>query len=213
MREHNLLPQNINDYCIQCSSKETDLARGIFESTKDLPNSHMLIERIIGNLLAIFVSMTKTQNILEIGTFTGYSAAMMVSSIKTGRITTLEENVNYYDLSINNLYTVIKENKIQVINEEGIKWLKKYAGELFDIIFIDARKESFFNEIELLYNNLTLYGLLIVDNSLARGTVLNPVAEWQILTNNFNDIMCKDPRFRTVLLPIRDGLLISQKVS
>ena len=156
--------------------------------------------------------MLLNKSILEIGTFTGYSAAMISSGLKTGKIITLEEDINYYQLSVKNLFNEIKENKVQIINDEGIKWLKKYTGEQFDIIFLDARKEALSNNIALIYDKLSINGLLIIDNSLARGTVLNPLVERQRLTDNFNKRIVKDLRFRTVLLPIRDGLLIAQKV-
>jgi predicted O-methyltransferase YrrM len=183
--------------------------------TIEMPNSHMMIEKVIGNLLAIFVSMTESQNILEIGTFTGYSVAMMVSGLKGGKITTLEENKQYYDAALKNLAKEITNKKVKVFNQEGFEWLKQYHGEPFDIIFIDARKESFSDDeiIDEIYRKLSLNGLLIVDNSLARGTILNPIVEWQRLTDVFNRKIACNSRYRTILLPVRDGLLIAQKVN
>jgi caffeoyl-CoA O-methyltransferase len=211
MKAHNLFPKEINDYCISCTSKESEIAKKIYETTQELSNAHMLTGSIIGNLLATLVSLSRTQNILEIGAFTGYSAAMMASGLKTGKIITIEEDSNYYQLSIKNLFNLIKENKVQIIHDEGIKWLKEYTGEQFDIIFLDARKETFSNNIDLIYDKLSINGLLIVDNALARGAVLHPLVEWQRLTDIFNKKLVDDLRFRTVLLPIRDGLLIAQK--
>jgi caffeoyl-CoA O-methyltransferase len=212
MKEHTLFQKEINDYCILCSTDESKLAKEIYETTMEMPNAHMLVGKIVGDLLAILVSLTKTQRILEIGTFTGYSAAIMASGLRIGKITTLEENIENYQLSKKNLHIEIEKGKIQVINTEGITWLKNYTGKQFDIIFLDARKEAFSNDLDLLHNKLSINGLLVIDNSLARGAVLNPISEWQKLTDNFNKKIKSDVRFRVVLLPIRDGLLVAQKV-
>lgn len=214
MNKHTIVATSITEYCAFHSTDEPKIAKEIFTSSQKHPKSYMLVGKIVGNLLGILATYSKSKKILEIGTFTGYSAAMLASGLSKGTLVTLEESAENFKLASKNLRQFIGEGLIEVVNSEGLDWLGKYQGDAFDIIFLDARKESYVRgmHIELLYKNMSIHGLLIVDNSLAKGSVLNPEKEWQKLTQTFNKVIASDCRFRTVLLPIRDGILIAQKL-
>ena len=212
-RGHKIISPIIQEYCEENSSNEPLIAKTIFNSSRNLSNSHMLIGKIIGNLLRILISMSNGKNVLEIGTFTGYSAAMIASVLPVdGKLITIEECIDTYKLATKNLSKLINCGKISVINSEGLEWLSNYKGIPFDIIFLDARKETYIGKIELIYKSLSLNGLLIIDNSLARCAVLKPEKKWQVITNTINNQLSRDKRFISALLPIRDGIFLAKRI-
>jgi len=139
---------------------------------------------------------------------------MLLAGLSGGRLVTLEEDAETFGLASHNLEPLLTNGRLEIINAEGLAWLNTYEGDPFDMMFLDARKESYSDDtqFELLYRNLSIQGLLIVDNVLARGGVIEPTAHWQVLTQRFNSRLSADTRFRSTVLPVRDGLLIALKL-
>jgi predicted O-methyltransferase YrrM len=211
--ERRFIPDYILDYCAANSSYfDTDTA-AIYEKSMLLVNSHMLIGQILGMLVHIIVLAVKPKRVFELGSFTGFTSSLIATALTEGAVLiSSEENKNHYDLAAKNLQGYIRSGKVQLFHCDGMKLLSDSSFGTFDIIFIDARKESFCDKIGIIYSSLNTNGLLFVDNSLAGLAVFSPKKSWEILTKQFNETIKKDKRFKVVQMPIRDGLTLAIKI-
>jgi len=175
----------------------------------------MSVGEPIGQLLRFMVSTTKTKNILEIGTFTGYSALSMLEGLpkNQGKIITCEIDPDHAKFALENIKNHPNfNNRVTVMVGEALNSLKiiKEKNELFDLIFIDADKINNLNYYKYLVDNKLIKkgGILIFDNVLYRGKVAysENTDERSIYTRAFNEYVKNDQRTRKILLPIRDGL-------
>ena len=173
----------------------------------------MLSGHFQGRLLSMFSKMVRPQRILEIGTYTGYSAICLAEGLTAdGRLITidineeLEDSVRKYfeqsgfgdriDFRIGNATTIIP----------GLH-------EKFDLVFIDADKENYSRYFDLVIDNVNLNGIILADNVLWSGKVLDekPDKDTRAILD-FNDKVSKDSRVESVLLPVRDGIMMLRKV-
>lgn len=212
-KKHNIVPEKISSYCKSQCSSEAPIAEHIRKEAQHLPNSHMLVGEIIGSLLRIICSDPDTRHVLEVGTFLGYSAAMIAASLpKEAKLISIEEIHKFARIAKENLSKYTEKGKVEVIETEGAEWLDKYCGPTFDLIFLDARKEAFKDREEMLIDQLSIGGILVIDNSLARGKALHPEREWQQITHETNQKLSTNERLLVSLLPIRDGLIVARRV-
>ena len=165
----------------------------------------------------LFIKLNKIKNILEIGTFTGYSALSMgLAMPKNGNIICLDINKKTSESAKNFFKKANLDKKIKIILAPAIKSLKmlKNDKKKFDMIFIDADKENYKNyynlSLELLKNN----GFILIDNVLWKGDVIDP-SKNDKLTNiirEFNSFIKKDDRVEKTILPLGDGVTICRKI-
>ncbi len=208
-RIYHMFDENTLAYCQNHCSEESDCAKTIIEESRGHVKSSQAVGRLVGNLLRVIAGASKCRTILEIGSYMGYSAAMMATAMPPGgRLWALEEDESTYAQLCRNIRQNSLENSITPILAEGFAWLADYKGQ-FDLIFLDARKELYSNKLDLLYNRIVPYGVLAVDNTLAGGKVLAPTHDWEVAMAHFNRSLMKDPRFTVVQLPIRDGFAIA----
>ena len=212
-----LLGQMTNDeilgYCVDKSTPEPQIAKLIRINSNRLSNKNMIIGPLLGSLLRFLASDFNIKNALEIGTFTGYSAAAIATALpKHAKLITLEESKTNVEIAKNNLKDLINLRKVKIINTEGSKWLANYSGQSFELIFVDCRKEVFNHKEDLLINNLSKNGILLIDNAFAKGNVLHPKRDYEISMNNINQRLSHDKNLMVSILPIRDGILIARKV-
>ena len=165
----------------------------------------------------LFIKTINIKNILEVGTFTGYSALSMGLVIpKDGNITCLDINKETSEVARNFFKKANLDKKIKIILGSAMNTLNKLKDDkkIFDMIFIDADKENYKNyynlSLELIKNN----GFILVDNVLWKGDVADPNKNDQ-LTNvirEFNSFIKKDDRIEKTILPLGDGVTICRKI-
>lgn len=210
--ETRFIPEHILDYCTATTSDLEGITEAIYEKSIRLPNSHMLIGHILGMLVHIIVLATKPKRVFELGAFTGFTSSLIAAALTEDAVLiSSEENKKHYDVAADNLRVYIESGKLQLFHCDGMELLSGRSFGTFDIIFIDARRESFCDKLDIIYSRLSEKGLLFVDNSLAGLAVFSPQKTWEVLTREFNEAIKKDIRFKVVQLPIRDGLTLAIK--
>jgi caffeoyl-CoA O-methyltransferase len=171
----------------------------------------MMVGRQEGRFLEMLVFATQATSILEIGTFTGYSAIAMAAGLaKDGSIISLEVDPHHAQVSRGNIAAAGYESHISVIEGPALRSLDALQGP-FDLVFIDADKVTYDAYYEAVLPKLARHGLIIVDNTLQGGGVLpsvdDPHAGARAL-RAFNDKIVNDPRVVCVLTTIRDGVTL-----
>ena len=164
-----------------------------------------------------FIRTNNIKNILEVGTFTGYSALSMGLVLpKDGKITCLDINKDTSEVA-NNFFKKAKlDNKIKINLAPAIDSLIKLKNtkEKFDMIFIDADKENYKNYYNLSLELIKNSGFIIIDNVLWKGEVADPKKNDQLtnLIREFNSFIKKDDRIEKTILPLGDGITICRKI-
>ena len=165
----------------------------------------------------LFIKTNNIKNILEIGTFTGYSALSMgLAMPKDGKITCLDINKETSEAAKNYFKKSNLDKKIKIILGSAMNTLKKLKDDkkIFDMIFIDADKENYKNyynlSLELVKNN----GFILIDNVLWKGDVTDPNKNDRLtnIIREFNSFIKKDDRVEKTILPLGDGLTICRKI-
>jgi caffeoyl-CoA O-methyltransferase len=208
------ISQELEDYIEQHSAKEPELLAALNKETyQKILLPRMLSGHFQGRVLSMLSKLIRPINILEIGTFTGYAALCLCEGMQEkGQLHTIdikEELVDfqrkYFDKSPWGKQIVQHLGEaISIIPTLEIK---------FDLVFIDADKENYLNYYELILPKMNKGGIILSDNVLWSGKVLEPLQKNDLSTKillEYNDLLKNDPRVETVLLPIRDGLTVSR---
>ena len=208
------ISQELEDYIEQHSEKEPELLAALNKETyQKILLPRMLSGHFQGRVLSMLSKLIRPENILEIGTYTGYSALCLCEGMRENGV----------------LHTIdIKEELVDFQRKHFDKspWGKQIVQHLgeaidiiptldlkFDLVFIDADKENYLNYFELIVPKMNKGGIILSDNVLWSGKVLEPLNPKDISTKvllEYNQKLKEDPRVETVLLPIRDGLTISR---
>ena len=203
----------IEEYCINHSERETSLQKNIREYTyKNERYPQMLSGIMVGNFLSSLIKSIKAKKILEIGMFTGYSAASMVRALpKDGEIHTCE----HMDEHIETANGFFKQSKykdmITMHNGLAINTLEKFKINSFDFAFIDADKINYLNYYLRCMHLIKSNGIIVLDNMLWSGEVINPKTDDANKLREVGDYIQNDSRVTNMLLPIRDGLMVCIK--
>ena len=212
----NYINEHLEDYIIKHSQQEPRILKDLNRET----NLKVLQPRMIsgahqGRLLSIISKIISPAKILEIGTFTGYSTLCLSEGLtKDGRIHTVDINEELYDLQR-------KYFKKSPFNDNIIQHLGNALEVIptmdnnFDLIFLDADKNNYPEYLDVLISKLKIGGVLLSDNVLWDGKVLNPISEKDIPTKaivKYNKLLSQREDMDNVILPIRDGLTISRKI-
>jgi predicted O-methyltransferase YrrM len=176
----------------------------------------MMVGRTEGRFLEILVFCTQATRVLEIGTFTGYSAIAMAAGLpKGGSIVSLEVDHDHAKVARGNIAAAGLESSISVIEGPALRSLDALQGP-FDLVFIDADKVSYDAYYEAVLPKLAGHGLIVVDNTLQAGGVLESEAhphEGALALRAFNDKVVNDPRVVCVLTTIRDGVTLIRRAT
>ncbi len=208
--------KEIEDYCEQNSETENELISSLNRNTHaKVLNPRMLSGHLQGRLLAMFSKMINPSRILEIGTYTGYSALCLAEGLKpNGILITIDKNEelevlarSYFDKSpfVNQIEFIIG-NAMDIIDTVGTN---------FDLVFIDADKSNYLNYFEKVLPLVRKGGFVIADNVLWSGKVIDSTIKMDKDTQailDFNANVTADKRVTNLLLPIRDGLMVVQKL-
>jgi caffeoyl-CoA O-methyltransferase len=207
-----LNPEGIYEYAVsKAEPTEALLDELIVETKARMKNWVMLCGPLEGRFLKLMVQISQATKIIEIGTFTGYSALSMAEALpENGRLTTLDIDPDttafaksYFDRSKHG-------RKIDSILGPALESLKSLSGP-FDLAFIDADKPNYPHYYEAVLPKLKSGGIILIDNVLWGGAVLDPTTVDDIAITTLNDIIAKDERVDRVLLTIRDGLFLVRK--
>ena len=210
------ISEKLTEYISENSNEEPKiLARLNQETHQKILKPRMLSGHIQGRLLSMISKMNSPSSILEIGTFTGYGTLCLAEGLKKdGKIFTIDQNEEL--LKIQNKYFDESGKRNKIIQLTGnAKEILDDLNETFDLVFIDADKENYIEYFKLVSERLNNNGIIISDNVLWSGKVLDPSSENDEETNalvHFNKLLNEDKRFETVILPLRDGLSISRLI-
>jgi predicted O-methyltransferase YrrM len=208
------IKKEIQEYAERHTSAETELLKGINRDTHArIMSPRMLSGHLQGRVLSMFSCMLKPRHILEIGTYTGYSALCLAEGLQeNGKLITidineeLEEPVKKYFANAGMLDRIDYRigNALQIIPTLALKW---------DMVFIDADKENYSRYFDLVIDNVNLNGIILADNVLWSGKVLDqkPDKDTKAILE-FNRKVHEDGRVENVLLPIRDGIMVIRKI-
>ena len=180
-------------------------------------HARMLSGAIQGQMLRMFVQMINASQILELGTFTGYSAICLASALpENGHLDTLELNDELEDLILEGFERAEVDDKVELhIGDckETVLRLKE-EGKMYDIVYIDANKREYCEYYELVFDMIRPGGLILADNVIWDGKVCQdplPQDKQTFSIVRFNDMVSADPRVESVIIPLRDGLNVIRK--
>ncbi len=215
----------LNEYISAHTTPESEVLKTIARDTHvHILNPHMLSGHVQGRALAMLSHMIRPKRILELGTFTGYSALCLAEGLsKDGLLTTIEHNDELEDTIRRNLALSPLSDRIRLIIGDAKEILHSEADKreainsdaLYDLVFIDADKREYCDYIDLVYPLVPVGGFILADNTLWDGHIIDPAYDKDKQTvglRAFNDKIAKDSRFEQVILPIRDGLTIIRKI-
>ena len=210
----NFLDKNLEAYVQQHTEQEPELLQQLTRETHlKVLQPRMLSGAYQGRLLALISKLVAPQNVLEIGTFTGYSALCMAEGLQSnGRIDTIDVDEELSDMQ--RRYFDASGYGSQIVQHLGnaATIIPKLTGT-FDLVFIDADKEQYPLYFDLIVERVQAGGLIIADNVLWSGKVVTKDTDeaTQALVR-FNKKVVEDSRVETVLLPVRDGLTLLRKI-
>ena len=215
VKMNNFIKKDIFEYSEKYSQQEPEILQELNRETHlKILNPRMLSGFFQGRLLSIISKLIKPKKVLEIGTYTGYSAICIAEGMnKNGIIHTIDKNEELNTIQKKYFKKSGLENNIIQYNGCALDIIPKIE-EKFDLIFIDADKENYINYFNLVIDKLNNNGVILADNVLWSGKVIN--SEDHDLTTNvlreFNKNVNNDNRVETILLPIRDGISIIRKI-
>ena len=210
----NFLLEKIDNYVVEHSQQESTLLRDLSRETwQKVLNPRMLSGAFQGRILSMISKLIQPKNILEIGTYTGYSALCIAEGLpEEGMIYTLDINEELEDLQNKYFEKSGYRNKIKQFFGNAIEIIPTLDIK-FDLVFIDADKSNYANYFNLVINKMNSGGVILSDNVLWSGKVVESLNPKDIDTKallEYNLLLSSDERVETVLLPIRDGLTISR---
>jgi caffeoyl-CoA O-methyltransferase len=208
------LPEKIDNYVVNHSEDEPQLLQELSRETRQkIMVPRMLSGHFQGRVLSMISKLVNPKNILEIGTYTGYSALCLAEGMQeNGNLHTIDRNEELYDF----------QRKYFNKSDYGTN-IKQYVGnaldvistidDKFDLVFIDADKSNYPNYFHAIIDKMNSGGVILSDNVLWSGKVVEEIQPKDIDTPaliEYNKLLKNDSRIETVLLPIRDGLTISR---
>ena len=208
------LSQDLEDYIEQHSQKEPELLKTLNKETyQKILLPRMLSGHFQGRVLSMLSKLIRPLNILEIGTYTGYSALCLCEGIQdNGVLHTIDIKEELVDFQRKHFDKSPWGNQIVQHLGQAVDIIPNIDAK-FDLVFIDADKENYINYFELIVPKMNKGGIILSDNVLWSGKVVEPLHPNDLSTKillEYNHLLANDARVETVLLPIRDGLTVSR---
>jgi len=211
------LPEKIDDYVVKHSEDEPELLQQLNRETyQKILQPRMLSGHYQGRVLSMISKLVNPKNILEIGTYTGYSAICLAEGLqKNGELHTIDINEELNDFQRKYFDKSGYGKQIHQHLGDALDIIPK-LDKTFDLVFIDADKENYANYFHAIINKLNQGGIILSDNVLWSGKVLETKFKKEDTSTpaliEYNKLLKEDKRVETLILPIRDGLTISRKV-
>lgn len=210
-------PVLLDQYILNHISPEEDFLYELDRETHlKVLRSRMLSGHLQGQILSMISCMIQPKCILEIGTFTGYSALCLAKGLaEVGQLHTIEIDDELE--SIAQKYFVKSGLADRIFQHIGdAREIIPSIGQKFDLVFIDADKREYPEYYNLVFDHVRVGGFILADNILWDGKVVDPDAACEEQTRGileFNDLIQNDSRVRNVILPVRDGIMVAQKIA
>ena len=208
------ISQELEDYIEQHSEKEPQLLADLNKETyQKILLPRMLSGHFQGRVLSMLSKLIRPVNILEIGTYTGYSALCLCEGMQdNGQLHTIDIKEELVDFQRKHFDKSPWGRQIVQHLGEAVAIIPNLDMK-FDLVFIDTDKENYINYFEMIVPKMNKGGIILSDNVLWSGKVLEPLQKNDLSTKillEYNQLLKNDPRVETVLLPIRDGLTVSR---
>ncbi len=210
-----IIDDAIGNYAKARTRSEPELLRRLMEETSKTFGAGMLTGRVEGRFLKMLVQLSGARNVLEIGTYTGYSALSMAEGLPDdGRLITCEIDPEVVEMAKTYFDQSPHGSKIEVKVGPALETIQKLYDENFtpDFVFIDADKVNYPTYYEATVQMLPPGGLIAVDNALWDGAVLEPEDRKASAIARLNSIIAEDSRVENVLLSVRDGIHLVRKL-
>lgn len=210
------IPEELDNYVVKHSENEPELLQQLSRETyQKILQPRMLSGHYQGRVLSMISKLVNPKNILEIGTYTGYSALCLVEGMQaSGELHTIDINEELVDFQ--RRYFNKSEYGNQIFQHTGNALeIIPNLDTTFDLVFIDADKENYPNYFNIVIDKLHPGGIILSDNVLWSGKILEDLKPDDTATKallEYNKLLKNDGRVETVVLPIRDGLTISRKI-
>ena len=209
--ERLIADREIEAYAAAHSTATSERLQAIASSTHAWSDrSEMMVDEIEGKLLGLLVAITGARQVLEIGTFTGYSAVSMAEALPAdGHITTLEVSPDHAAKAAEHIASAGVADRITILEGPALESLATLSGH-FDVAFIDADKPAYPDYLDAVVPLMRQGGLIVADNVLRSGRVLDAHSDDPGITRmrEFNAKVVADPRLEAVMLTIRDGVTL-----
>ncbi|MBI3574216.1 MAG: class I SAM-dependent methyltransferase [Gammaproteobacteria bacterium] len=209
-----IIPKAIDDYCAAHTTPAAALLTEIETWTRaQVKHPQMLTGHLEGALLAWLVRLTGARRVLEIGTYTGYSALAMAEALPAdGVLVTCDNDLKHTRIAQSYFDRSPHGRKIQLQFGPALETIASLPAHItFDLVFLDADKENYVNYYEAILPRLQPDGLLVVDNVLWSGKVLAPRKKTDKAIVVLNERVRADARVECLMLPVRDGVLLVRK--
>ncbi len=209
----NLLDPALDHYIHEHTSPRGALFDALRDATyASMQSPQMQVGRVEGALLALLCRLLRARRVLEVGTFTGFSALSMAEALpEDGELITCDIDPEATGIARSFFDRSPHGRKITIRLGKALETIAALPDEPFDLAFIDADKENYTAYYEAIVPRLRTGGLVIADNTLWSGKVLAPEAETDHAIVRFNDHVNADPRVENVLLSVRDGMMLAYK--
>jgi len=210
------IDQNMIDYIFSHSESLHEVQKKILKFNDNLGKAKRLqISILQANFLQFLIKANKFKSCLEVGTFTGYSSLSMALSLpKNGKVYAIDKDINTNKIALNFFKEAKVNNKIFIETNNGINAMKKLvkSKKKFDLILIDADKESYIKYFNYAIQLINKRGIILIDNTLWKGEVLNQNANDKLTLKikKFNEYI-KKKRINKYILPLGDGFTICWK--
>jgi caffeoyl-CoA O-methyltransferase len=208
-----IVPEDIEGYAGAHTTQPSELLQRLAEETRQtLRSPQMLTGTIEGRFLEMLVAATGARRVLELGTYSGYSAISMAAALPPdGHIDTCEVDEEHAEVARRYIAEAGYEDRITVHMGPALETLERLDGD-FDFVFIDADKVNYVAYYEALLPRLSERGLMAIDNTLWSGRVVEPDDDesTQAIVE-FNDHVAADPRVVAIVLTVRDGITLVRR--
>ena len=209
-----IVPEPIDRYAEEHTTAPPDLLAALAEETRrTLRSPQMLTGPVVGRFLEMLVFVSGARRVLELGTYSGYSALSMAAALpEGGRIDTCEVDEQHAEVARRYIGQSSYADRIQVHVGPALETIERLEGE-FDLVFIDADKPNYVNYYEAVLPRLAERGLIAADNTLASGSVLDGGGDSEMgrAISAFNEHVRRDARVVSVLLTVRDGVTLIRR--
>ena len=210
----------LEEYISLHTSPENEVLEAITRDTHvHILNPHMLSGHVQGRVLSMLSHMIQPKRILELGTFTGYSALCLAEGLaEGGKLITIEHNDELEETIRRNIAQSPLSDRIELVIGDAVERVKELRNEGvndFELVVIDADKREYCAYLEAVYPLVPVGGFILADNTLWDGHIIDPAYDKDKQTlglRAFNDKLKEDDRFEQVILPLRDGLTLIRKV-